>query len=263
MVRLTLSLLTLLCAAPAAAHAGSWRRPLDGPLLRGFALGADRYARGQHRGIDLGATPGSAVRSACAGQATFAGRVPRGGVTVSVRCGALIATYQQLGSSAVGRGQVVAPGARVGAVGSSRDPRTPESHVHLGVRVAATGRYMDPLTLLGGGRHDLPLAPPDRRPPRGLPFRSAPPPPRAAARARAPRAVPLGRAPVAAPRLSAPASLAPAQGPFAAAEAQPAPAVPLAAWLGLASVALALPVGGVLTLRRRRRRPEAIAVGTR
>lgn len=266
MARLAISLLVLLGAAPSIAQARSWRAPVDGPLLRAFQLGTDPYAAGQHRGVDLGAPPGSTVRSACGGRTTFAGRVPRGGLTVAVRCGSLIATYQQLGASALRGGQAVVAGARVGEVGHSRDPRTPAAHVHLGAREAATGDYVDPLTLFGAGRPVLPLAPPVRHGPRSMPVRPAPPLPRSVPRgspvgvvpaarrapARTPRTAPLGRAPSPAlPRrapLEHPAT--PLRAPRGAVEPGRAP---LVVWLGLASVGIALPVGSVLTLRSRRR----------
>ena len=81
-------------------------------MLRAFAVGPDRFAAGQHRGADLGAPAGARVRAACGGRVSFAGRVPGGGRTVSVRCGALVATYQHLGRVAVRRGQRLLPGAR-------------------------------------------------------------------------------------------------------------------------------------------------------
>ncbi|MGI9100539.1 MAG: murein hydrolase activator EnvC family protein, partial [Solirubrobacteraceae bacterium] len=166
-----LVLATFLSLVP-AAWAGSWKRPVEGPVLRPFTLSADRFAPGQHRGIDLGAPLGAAVRAACGGRVRFVGRVPGGGRTVSVGCGPLVATYQHLGDDAVRRGQLLVTGATVGTVGRSGRPRGPRPHLHLGAREAASGRYVDPLTLLG-------LAP--RAPP---PFQSAPR-----------RPVPLGPAP--------------------------------------------------------------------
>ncbi|HEV2787629.1 MAG TPA: M23 family metallopeptidase, partial [Solirubrobacteraceae bacterium] len=103
--------------APAVAAARGWQLPVEGEVLRLFAVGPDRYAAGQHRGVDLAAPAGAPVRAACAGRVTFAGRVPRGGRTVSVRCGRLVATYQHLASVAVRRGEAVAAGARIGAAG--------------------------------------------------------------------------------------------------------------------------------------------------
>jgi hypothetical protein len=169
---IALGLLILLLTAPPAG-AGSWQRPVDGAVLRPFALSADRYARGQHRGVDLRAAPGELIRSTCAGRVSFAGRVPRGGLTVSVRCGALVATYQQLGRIAVRAGRHVARGASLGATGRSGDPRDRRPHVHFGVREARSGRYLDPLTFLRGPpASPLPpaVAPPRRAdPPLALP----------------------------------------------------------------------------------------------
>ena len=232
--------LLLLLLVPSVAHAGSWRRPVEGEALRSFALGPNPYARGQHRGVDLAAAPGSPVRSACGGSVSFAGRVPGGGLTVSVRCGSLIATLQQLGAVGVRRGARVLPGTPLGLAGRSGDPRTRRAHVHLGARVAASGRYVDPLALLGGGR-PMPPATAPWRSPRGGPLGPAPAP--------LPRRVPAG------PRFApAPWSEAPVR----------APALPWLVWAGLASVAVALPLGGVLHVRRRRRRiePRPVSVTT-
>ena len=111
----------------AAASARGWLRPVDGAVLRAFSVVADRFAAGQHRGVDLAAPPGARVLAACGGRVSFAGRVPRGGRTVSVRCGSLIATYQHLGSVAVARGQAVMPaggsGGRARATGATRSSR--------------------------------------------------------------------------------------------------------------------------------------------
>jgi hypothetical protein len=288
----------LLLAAP-AAHAGSWLRPVDGPVLRAFALGADPYARGQHRGVDLGAAPGSPVRGVCAGRVGFAGRVPAGGRTVSVRCGEIVATYQQLGTIVVRVGQRIAAGAAVGLVGRSGDPRTRRPHLHLGAREAATGRYVDPLTLLRtappavsplaptGSRRspiDAPLRAPAPRLARAVPLGHVPAPglaralPGAVALGTAPvpglaREVPLGHVP--APGLAravprevplghVPAPLARAlPGAFpppADSSPAPAPGLPWVVWIGLASIGLALPVGGIVGVRRRRRATSGQAV---
>ena len=59
---LVAALVTALVAAP-GAHAWTW--PAAGPVLRPFSLGADTYAGGQHRGVDIGARarqPGAALR---------------------------------------------------------------------------------------------------------------------------------------------------------------------------------------------------------
>lgn len=229
--------LLLVLAAPAAARAAGWQRPVDGPLLRAFDLGENPYERGRHRGVDLVAAQGSRVRSACSGRVSFAGSVPNGGRTVSVRCGALIATYQQLGAIHVPAGRRVARGSILAVVGRSGDPRARRAHLHLGVRVAASGRYLDPLMMLSSAPPAVPLPGPSPAP---RPRRRSPPP--------------VARAPLPVPRL-APQTvprLAPLPRP-AGSGRQLAPKVPWFVWAGLAGAGLALPVGGLVAARRPRR----------
>lgn len=129
-----------LIQAPAAA---GWTWPVDGPVLRTFTVGSDPYAAGQHRGIDIGAAPGTTVQAAAAGTVSFAGTVPNGGRTVTVQTPrGLSVTYLELGATRVARGTEVAEGDPIGAVGSAE-------HVHLGVRVTADAHgYLDPLQFL-------------------------------------------------------------------------------------------------------------------
>jgi hypothetical protein len=156
----TLALLSLLVVPPAEA---AWRWPLRGEVRRPFAVNAARpYDAGQHRGVDLAARPGSVVRSACAGRVRFAGRIASSGGVVSVRCGALVATYLELGAVHAVRGRRVGAGAGLGVVG-------PAAHLHLGAREAHSGRYVDPLTLLRTPRGPTlgpapDVVPPPRRP---------------------------------------------------------------------------------------------------
>jgi hypothetical protein len=253
-------------AGAAGATARGWQRPVDGPVLRPFSLGPDRFAAGQHRGVDLAAAPATRVRAACGGRVGFAGRVPRGGLTVSVRCGRLIATLQHLGAIVVRRGQLVRPGALIGRAGSARA----RPHVHLGARVAATGAYVDPLDLLAGAPRAVPPPlPAARRPP---PLRSPPvsrPPLRV-------RPVPVTRSPlrvrpvpVSRPPLRVrPVRVVARRDPRALArelpgtiKAPPAPTarMPWPVWLGLALVGLGLPLGGLVRVRARRRRPALAA----
>jgi murein DD-endopeptidase MepM/ murein hydrolase activator NlpD len=212
------------------ARAGPWQRPVRGPVVRAFALAADRFARGQHRGVDLVAALGAPVRAACGGRVGFAGRVPGGGWTVSVACGRLRATYQHLGTVAVRRGQLLAAGATLGSVGRSGRPRARRPHVHLGAREVASGRYVDPLTLLGSGPRAAPPVMPGR-----------------------PGRVPLGPAPRPAPGRPEPAAPPILPAPVVAAPGEPAGAPPLVMWAGLGLFGLGLPLGGLAGLRRRRR----------
>ena len=188
-----LGLVALLLTADAVA-AAPWRWPVDGAPVRRFAVGPDRFAAGQHRGVDLAAPVGAPVRAACAGEVRFAGAVGDAGRTVSVVCGALIASYLHLGSVAVRRGEVVAAGDGLGTVGRSGRPRG-GPHVHLGARRRSDGAYVDPLTLLG--RQPADPSPPLGVAPRpGLEPRARPVPvPRPRVRP-APRAVPAADGPV-------------------------------------------------------------------
>ena len=70
---LVASLVTALAIVP-SAHAWTW--PAAGPVLRPFSLGADTYAGGQHRGVDIGAELGSPVRAPAAGTVSFVGSIP-------------------------------------------------------------------------------------------------------------------------------------------------------------------------------------------
>ena len=130
-------LLALVMPAPAAADL--WRWPVRGEVLTPFHVVANPFARGQHRGIDIAAAAGAHVRSACPGRVRFAGRLPGRGRAASVVCGDLIATYLELGSLAVRRGETVRAGGLIGEVAAS--------HLQLGARRAGGG-YVDPLTLL-------------------------------------------------------------------------------------------------------------------
>jgi hypothetical protein len=214
-----ISLLLGVLFIPPPAHAASWRWPLRGSVQERFDYtSATPFARGQHRGIIIWGPPRTPVHAACAGRVSFAGALPRCGAGVTVVCGALTASYLQLASLAVRRGDRVAVGDRLGRVGARG--------LHLGAR--RTGRrwgYVDPLSLLAGD-----------------------PPARPVPLVRAPRwrigPRPLGARPPAAPvllRWSAPIAGA------------ARPAVPVVAWLGLGLLAAALPALGLGRVRRRRR----------
>ncbi len=185
--RLLLSLLVacLAAASPAAARE-RWLWPVRGPVVGRFAVGPDRFAAGQRRGIDIAAPLGAPVRAACSGRVSFTGAVGASGRVVAVACGPLSATYLHLGQAAVRRGEFVGVGEPIGTVGTSGRPREPMSHVSLGARVRARARgegYVDPLRLLGA---DPPGAP------RALPARRVTPPEPGPAPALAPLAVPAG-----------------------------------------------------------------------
>ena len=84
-MRRIVSVLVLLAAFAAAPAAHAWIWPAAGPVLRPFSLGPDRYAGGQHRGIDIAAEPGSAVVAPVAGTVSFVGSIPGGGRAVTIQ----------------------------------------------------------------------------------------------------------------------------------------------------------------------------------
>lgn len=168
------ALLPVLIAFQAGAPpALAWTWPVDGPVLRPFALGDDPYAAGQHRGIDVAAAPGSPVRAPAAGTVRFAGTVPGGGRTVTLLTeDGYAVTLLHLGAIAVARSAPVAEGATVGTIGPSGDAEHEQGYVHLGVRVAADPNgYLDPLAFLLAREVAPPPAPdpPDDPEPRAEP----------------------------------------------------------------------------------------------
>ena len=142
--------LALLLPALVALQVGvqpalAWAWPVDGPVLRPFVFGDDPYAGGQHRGIDIGAPAGTTVRAPASGTVSFAGTVPTGGKTITIRTAdGFAATLQRLGSYSVRQGLEVAEGDVVGLVGEGAEP-----YVYLGIRKAdEPDGYVDPVGLL-------------------------------------------------------------------------------------------------------------------
>jgi hypothetical protein len=249
------ALLLAVFASPAAA---AWRPPVAGGLTRPFAVAANPFAGGQHRGIDLRAAPGTPVVAPCAGRVVVASRVGTSGGVVALRCGRWRVTHLPLATITVRAGTSVARGARLGVVaaaghagasGARLAADTDRAHVgtsgarlaadtdgaHVGTSGAAASAhaglhlgvrregerfgYVDPLRFLAPAP-SLPLAPLGRAP-RGR--RDLPP-----SRPRPRRAAPT-TAPVLA-SLVAPlaASL------DVAAHSDPGRLAPWPAWLGLA-----------------------------
>ena len=216
-------------AVPSAALAERWLRPVPGEVARTFhySRGAP-FTPGAHRGVDLAAPPGTAVRSACAGRVVHAGRVAGRGV-VSVRCGARRVTHLPLRSIGVRAGARVRAGASIGTLGAGH------GGLHLGVRAEGDPfGYVDPMTLLPGA--ERPLAPVAARPRRGRPRTIRLPPRAGPVTLRAP-ARPL-TAPVSPPHV------VPVGGG----------AAPWPVWAGMALVACGVAGSGAgwVALRRRR-----------
>jgi outer membrane biosynthesis protein TonB len=150
-MRVLQALLPVLIALQAGVPpALAWTWPVDGPVLQEFTLGEDPYARGQHRGVDLEARLGDPVRAPARGTVSFAGTVPGGGRTVTIRTDdGYSVTLLHLGTIEIARGEAVDAGSAVGTAGASGDPEHVGPYVHLGIRLTADPNgYVNPLGLL-------------------------------------------------------------------------------------------------------------------
>ncbi|HEY6052900.1 MAG TPA: M23 family metallopeptidase, partial [Gaiellaceae bacterium] len=149
-MRRLLTAAAVLAALLVVPTAGAWSWPSDGVVLRGFTLGSDAYAGGQHRGIDIEGSAGGPVRAPAAGQVSFAGTVPSSGKSVTIQTAdGYAVTLTHLGSIAVAKGDAVGEGQAVGTIGPSGDPEVDQPYVHLGVRLASDPNgYVDPLGFL-------------------------------------------------------------------------------------------------------------------
>ncbi len=147
-----------LAGVPAAASDdGPWRWPLDGQpvVLAGFAPPAARWGAG-HRGVDLHAEPGDAVRAAGAGRVTYAGVLAGRGV-ITVTHGELRTTYEPV-RAAVSLGTLVEAGDRLGELSGVAGHCAPRSCLHWGLLRGDV--YLDPLALVDQGPvRLLPLLP--------------------------------------------------------------------------------------------------------
>lgn len=137
--------------APAAADQRfDWPLRPRPPVLRPFDEPTHDWLPG-HRGVDLGAAPGSTVRAAGAGIVTFAGTVA-GRPVVSIRHdGGLRTTYEPV-APAVAAGDRVARGDPIGTLDAGHAGCAAAACLHWGARRDATPRarpdYVDPLALL-------------------------------------------------------------------------------------------------------------------
>ncbi len=154
----------------------AWTWPADGPVLRGFSVGADAYAAGQHRGIDVALEGSAPIRAPVAGEVTFAGAVPTNGLTVTIAVRDAKVSLTHLGTLHVRRGDVVSEDDVLAEPGPTGEAEHGAPYVHLGVRVGPAESYVDPLTLLPPRRASLPPSAPEAPPaPHPAPEPSPPP----------------------------------------------------------------------------------------
>ena len=146
-----LGALLVWAGAVPAAMALDGVAPVPGPVERGFDQLEQPWLSG-HRGVDLRAEPGEAVRAAAAGRVTYAGTLAGRGVVV-IEHGDLRTTYLPVDAS-VRVGSTVAAGQVIGTLTAGHG--CPDgSCLHWGLKRGDT--YLDPLSLIASA--DLRLLP--------------------------------------------------------------------------------------------------------
>lgn len=132
-------------ASPSDVH---WVWPLaPRPIvLSGFDPPDQPWLPG-HRGVDLAGTPSQRVRSAGAGEVSYAGDLAGIGVVV-VSHGDLRTTYQPVRAT-VEVGTSVSAGEQIGRLKATGSHCAPEACLHWGLLRGQA--YLDPLSLVGAG----------------------------------------------------------------------------------------------------------------
>lgn len=134
-------------AAPREDAVSGWLWPVTPPrVVAPFVAPAHEYGPG-HRGIDLDAPVGTAVRSPAAGVIAFSGSVAGRGVVTIDHGGGLVTTLEPV-LAQVAIGDAVAAGGNVGSVDAGGHATF--GTVHFGVR--RDGRYINPMLFLGAVR---------------------------------------------------------------------------------------------------------------
>ena len=137
--------------APVDAAATGFALPVPAPplILTAFAPPANRYGSG-HRGVDLAALPGTAVRAAGAGVVVYAGALAGRGVVSVEHPGGLRTTYEPVTGS-VTAGTRVSTGDQIGVLEAGHAGCAPASCLHWGARLPDQV-YLDPMSLLAPWR---------------------------------------------------------------------------------------------------------------
>ena len=132
---------------PTAAR-GSLTVPATGPVTSPFGsrtspiTGTSEF----HEGIDLGAPYGAPIRAAAAGVVTFAGQMQGyGNIVIIQHPGGMETRYAHQSTMRVTKGQPVAAGEVIGAIGATGEATGP--HLHFEVRLG--GEPVDPAPYLG------------------------------------------------------------------------------------------------------------------
>jgi murein DD-endopeptidase MepM/ murein hydrolase activator NlpD len=136
-------------AAPAStgtgtAPDGTWRWPVEGPVIREFDPPDSPYGSG-HRGIDIAAPVGTAIVAPADGTIVFAGPVGGALFLTIDHGGGVESTFSWLSALAVRPGDLVTAGQVIAVTGWGH-PAEPVPHLHFGVKVDDV--YVDPLAYL-------------------------------------------------------------------------------------------------------------------
>ena len=122
--------------------------PATGPVTSPFGPRTDPITGKSefHEGIDLGAPYGAPIRAAAAGVVTFAGQMQGyGNIVIVQHPGGMETRYAHQSAMRVTKGQPVAAGEVIGAVGATGEATGP--HLHFEVRLG--GEPVDPAPYLG------------------------------------------------------------------------------------------------------------------
>ena len=141
-------------AAQAPARSGAWPLAPEPEVVETFDPPEVRWGSG-HRGVDLAGRVGQAVRSTLPGRVTYAGRIAGRGVVV-VSHGSVRTTYEPVTAS-VEVGDEVGRAGVLGTLELFGSHCLPLACLHWGAREGE--RYLDPLTLVGGGPRPVRLLP--------------------------------------------------------------------------------------------------------
>ena len=122
-----------------------WSWPVIGSrsVVAPYRAPAHRYGAG-HRGVDVGATMGTAVAAPADGVVAFRGTVVDRQLITIEHAGGLVSTFEPLRSDLV-VGDLVAEGQAIGVIDVGG--HTPPGAIHLGVRL--NGDYINPMLLFG------------------------------------------------------------------------------------------------------------------
>lgn len=143
-------------ATPEKFWNGAFRQPNKGRISSVY--GVRRYYNGKfandyyHRGVDYAGGYGSAVTAPAAGRVAMVGRVSQGfrvhGNAVGIDHGqGVTSIFMHLSRIDVQEGDIVQPGQRIGAIGSTGASTGP--HLHWGLYV--NGKSIDPAPWRGSG----------------------------------------------------------------------------------------------------------------